>query len=87
VVREVPGSNLCSDTDHLKVYLGFHQSLSATISPFYEGESENTSHMDVIGFLCVSLGSSTVQLRDSLGSRRSCANSEGGFCSQNGGRV
>jgi hypothetical protein len=26
--------------------------------------------MDVIGFLCVSLGSSTVQLHDSLGSRR-----------------
>jgi hypothetical protein len=26
--------------------------------------------MDVIGFLCVSLGSSTVQLHDSLGNRR-----------------
>jgi hypothetical protein len=26
--------------------------------------------MGVIGFLCVSLGSSTVQLHDSLGSRR-----------------
>jgi hypothetical protein len=29
--------------------------------------------MDVIGFLCVSLGSSTVQLHDNLGSRRACA--------------
>jgi hypothetical protein len=29
--------------------------------------------MDIIGFLCVSLGSSTVQLHDSLGSRRACA--------------
>jgi hypothetical protein len=35
--------------------------------------------MDVIGFLCVSLGSSTVQLRDSLGSWRAWACSETGF--------
>jgi hypothetical protein len=42
-----------------------------------------TAVMDVIGFLCVSLGSSTVQLRDSLGSRRACACSETGFSSQN----
>jgi hypothetical protein len=28
--------------------------------------------MYVVGFLCVSLGSSTVQLRDSVGSRRAC---------------
>jgi hypothetical protein len=40
--------------------------------------------MDVIGFLCVSLGSSTVQLHDSLCSRRAC--SEAGFSSQNGDR-
>jgi hypothetical protein len=32
--------------------------------------------MDVIGFLCVSLGSSTIQLHDSLGSRRACACAE-----------
>jgi hypothetical protein len=38
--------------------------------------------MDVIIFLCVWLGSSTVQFHDSLGSRRTC--SEGGFSSQNG---
>jgi hypothetical protein len=43
--------------------------------------------MDVIGFLRVSLGSSTVQLHDSLGSRRACACSESGFSSQNGDRA
>jgi hypothetical protein len=39
-----------------------------------EGESVNMSHGSktaVIGFLCVSLGSSTVQLHDSLGSSSS----------------
>jgi hypothetical protein len=35
--------------------------------------------MDVIVFLCVSLGSSTVQLHDSLGNRRACTCSEAGF--------
>jgi hypothetical protein len=35
----------------------------------------------------VSLGSSTVQLHDSLGSRRSCACSEAGFSSQNVNRA
>jgi hypothetical protein len=39
--------------------------------------------MYVIGFLCVSLGSSTVQLHDSLGSRRACSYSMEGFSSQN----
>jgi hypothetical protein len=43
--------------------------------------------MDVTGFLCVSLGSSTVQLHDSLGSRRACSCSEAGFSSQNGDRA
>jgi hypothetical protein len=43
--------------------------------------------MYVIGFLCVSLGSSAVQLHDSLGSRRACACSETGFSSKNGDRV
>jgi hypothetical protein len=37
--------------------------------------------MDVVGFLCVSRGSSTVQLRDSLGSRGTRACSEAGFSS------
>jgi hypothetical protein len=43
--------------------------------------------MDVIGFLCVSLDSSTVKLKDILGSRRACACSEAGFSSQNGERA
>jgi hypothetical protein len=43
--------------------------------------------MDVIGFLCVSLVWSTVQLHDSSGSRRACICSEAGFSSQNGDRV
>jgi hypothetical protein len=38
----------------------------------------------IIGFLYVSLGSSTVQLHDSLGSRLACAYSEAAFSSQNG---
>jgi hypothetical protein len=37
-----------------------------------------TAVMDVIRLLCVSLGSSTDQLRESLGSRRACACSEAG---------
>jgi hypothetical protein len=40
--------------------------------------------MDVIGFVRVSLGSSTVQLHNSLGSRCACACTEAGFGSQNG---
>jgi hypothetical protein len=46
-----------------------------------------TAVMDVIGFLCVSLGSSTVQLHDILGSRRACSCSETGFSNQNGDRT
>jgi hypothetical protein len=40
----------------------------------------------VKGFICVSLGSSTVKLHDSLGSRRARSCSEVGFRSQNGHR-
>jgi hypothetical protein len=43
-----------------------------------------TAIMHVMGFLYVPLGSSTVQLHDSLGSRRACACSVAGFSSQNG---
>jgi hypothetical protein len=54
----------------------------------YEGESVNRSQMevkqDVMGFLYISLGSSTVQLHDSIGSRRACTCSGAGFVSQNG---
>jgi hypothetical protein len=46
-----------------------------------------TAVMDVIGFLCVSVGRSTVQLHDSVGSRRVCAVPEAGFSSQNGERA
>jgi hypothetical protein len=38
-------------------------------------------------FSCVSLGSSTVHLNDSPGSRRAYACSEAGFSSQNGDRA
>jgi hypothetical protein len=44
----------------------------------------NTAVMDIIGFLCVSICSSTVQLLGSLGNRRTSACSEDGFISQNG---
>jgi hypothetical protein len=43
--------------------------------------------MDVPCFLCVSLGSSTVQLHDSLGSRYACANSGASFGIQSGDRA
>jgi hypothetical protein len=43
--------------------------------------------MNVISFICVSLGSSTIQLHDSLGSRCTCACSEAGFSGQNGDRA
>jgi hypothetical protein len=43
--------------------------------------------MDVIGFLCISPGSSTVHLHDSPGSKRASLCSDGGFGSQNGDRA
>jgi hypothetical protein len=43
--------------------------------------------VDVVGFLCISLGSSIAQLHGSLGSRRTCACSEAAFSSQNGDRA
>jgi hypothetical protein len=59
----------------------------------YEGESVNRSQMEVnscnerIGFLSALLGSSTVQLHDSLGIRGACACLEADFSSQNGDRA
>jgi hypothetical protein len=61
----------------------------------YEVESVNTyitngsetTVMDVIGFQCVSLDSSTVQLHESLGSRSACAFSEVVLSSKNGDRA
>jgi hypothetical protein len=46
-----------------------------------------TAVMDVIDFRCITLGSSTVQLHNSLGSRHACACSEGGFSRQKGDRA
>jgi hypothetical protein len=43
--------------------------------------------MDVIGYLCVSLGSSKVQVFDSLDSRHACGYPEAGFSSENGDRA
>jgi hypothetical protein len=47
-------------------------------------DGSKTVVMDVTGFLCVSLGSSTVQLHDSIGSRHACTCSEADFGNQNG---
>jgi hypothetical protein len=46
-----------------------------------------TAVIDIIGFICVSLGSSTAQLHDTLGSRCVCACSDADFSSQNGDRA
>jgi hypothetical protein len=46
-----------------------------------------TAVMDVTGFLCVSLGSSTIHLHDSPGGRLACACLEADFSSQNGMRA
>jgi hypothetical protein len=43
--------------------------------------------MDVMCFLCASLGSRTVQLHDSIGSRRACACSEAAFSGKNDDRA
>jgi hypothetical protein len=53
----------------------------------YVTNGSKTAVVDVIGFMCISLGSSTVQLYDSLGTRRACACSGDGFGSQNDGRA
>jgi hypothetical protein len=46
-----------------------------------------TAIMNITGFLCVSLGSSTVQFHDSLRSTRTFPCSDAGFSSQNGDRA
>jgi hypothetical protein len=65
---------------------GSHNVIRGRVSKQITNGSK-TVVVDVIGFLCVSLGSSTVQLHDSLGSRRVYACSEDGFSRQNGDRV
>jgi hypothetical protein len=72
--------------------LPFHISPVETLwskSAKCDAESVNRSQIEVkqtavIGSLCVLLDNSTVQLHDSLDSRRACARSEVGFSSQNG---
>jgi hypothetical protein len=71
--------------------------LSCTVSYGYEylggrvskkvTNGNNTAVMDVTSFLFVSLGSSTVQLHNSLCSRRACKFSEASFNSQNADRT
>jgi hypothetical protein len=56
------------------------------VSKYVTNESK-IAVMDVIGFLCVLLGSSTVQFHDFLCNRRACACSGAGFSSQSGNRV
>jgi hypothetical protein len=51
----------------------------------YVTNGSKTALMDVIGFLCVSIGSSKVQHHDSVGCARACR--EAGFSSQNGDRA
>jgi hypothetical protein len=68
----------------MKTYVGVE--VRERVNKYIRDESK-IAVMDVIGFLCVSLGSSTVQLHDSLGSRRGCACSEAGFSSQYGDRA
>jgi hypothetical protein len=53
----------------------------------YVTNGSKAALMDAIGFLSISLGSSTIQLHDSIGSNRECACSEAGFSSQNGDRA
>jgi hypothetical protein len=53
----------------------------------YVTNGSKTYVIDVIGFLCVSLGSSTVQLHDSLGSRQACTRLGTGFSNPNDSRV
>jgi hypothetical protein len=47
-------------------------------------DGSKTALINVIGFIYVSLGSSTGQFHDNLGSRRACAFSDAGFSGQNG---
>jgi hypothetical protein len=54
---------------------------------YIRGKVSKSAVMDVLGFLCVTVGSNIVQLHDSLGSRHACACSKAGFNSQNGDRA
>jgi hypothetical protein len=57
----------------------FRKKLDSTrVCKYFRSESKSAV-MDVIVFLCVSLGSSTIQLDEILGSRRACACSNAGY--------
>jgi hypothetical protein len=70
----------------LNILMKLINNLQGSISNYVTNGSK-TAVMDLIGFLCVSLDSSTVQLHDILGCRNACACSEAGFNSQNGDRA
>jgi hypothetical protein len=66
-------------------YVIFRKLLGGRVSKYVTNGSK-TAVIDVIGFLYISLGSSTVHIHGSLGSRRTYAYSDVGFSSQNGNR-
>jgi hypothetical protein len=66
-------------------YLYFNFFVQEKVTTYVKNGSR-IAVMNVIGFLCISLGSSVIHLHDSLGSRRACACSEAGFSIQNGDR-
>jgi hypothetical protein len=72
----------CSDKKILVSFLCERVHVSKHVT-----SGSKTAVMDVIGFICVSLGSGTVQLHDSLRCRRACASSRASFSSQNSDRV
>jgi hypothetical protein len=79
--EKLKGRDYLQDRD-----VGGAELIQETVSKYVTNRSK-TAVMDVIGFLYVILGSSTVQLHDSRGSRCACECSEAGFGSQNGDRT
>jgi hypothetical protein len=71
---------------YITYYISLQHFLRGRVSKWIINGSK-TAVMAVISFLLVSVGSSIVQLHDSLGSRRACAWAEAGFSSQNGDRA
>jgi hypothetical protein len=68
-------------------YSVFHRVIVRGRVSKYVTNGSKTAAIDVVSFLGVSLGGSTVQLHDSLSSRRACACSGAPFSSQNGDRA
>jgi hypothetical protein len=65
----------------------FHQIQGRVSTKVANGSKTNSCNGCNKFFICVSLGSSTVQLDDRLGGRHACACSEAGFSTQNGNRA